>query len=124
MVIVWYGLKNSSPFLYRDGVYGGVIDVGAPFLWDTAHVTGINNAGDVVGNFGTSHPDNFGLLLSRGGITYLLDKLIDASDPLARFVSITGANRINDSGSIVADGIDSRTGTAGVYLLTAKDPEI
>jgi probable HAF family extracellular repeat protein len=127
VVGVWYGLKNSVPFLYRDGVYGGVIDVGAPFLWDTAHATGINNAGDVVGNFGFTDSDGVGHMsafLSRGGVTYLLENLIDPTDPLARFVSIKDPDGINDSGWIVANGIDSRTGTWGVYLLTVKDPAI
>jgi probable HAF family extracellular repeat protein len=60
----------------------------------------------------------------RGGRIDDLNSLIDPKDPLARYVTLVSANGVNDSGWIVANGIDSRSGEPAVYLLTVKDPPI
>ncbi len=46
-----------------------------------------------------------------------LNKLIDPTDPLKPYVTLTSGDFINDSGDIVAEGTDSRTGLYGLYLL-------
>ena len=46
-----------------------------------------------------------------------LNNLIDPTDPLKPYVILVEGNFINDSGDILADGIDSRTGMTAPYLL-------
>ena len=46
-----------------------------------------------------------------------LNNLIDATDPLKPYITLTAGHFINYSADIVADGIDSRTGKQDLYLL-------
>ena len=46
-----------------------------------------------------------------------LNTLIDPTDPLKPYVTLTSGDFINDRGDIVADGTDSRTGVSAPYLL-------
>jgi hypothetical protein len=51
-----------------------------------------------------------------------INALISPDDPNRTFVTITNAYAINDSGSILATGFDSRTQVSGVYVLTPTAP--
>jgi probable HAF family extracellular repeat protein len=46
-----------------------------------------------------------------------LNSLIDPTDPLKAHVTLTRGVFINDSGNVLADGTDSRTGLSGLYFL-------
>ncbi len=46
-----------------------------------------------------------------------LNALIDSSDPLQPYVTLTNGNFINEQGDVVAQGTDSRTGQSGLYLV-------
>jgi probable HAF family extracellular repeat protein len=46
-----------------------------------------------------------------------LNKLIDSTDPLKPYITLTAGHFINYSADIVADGLDSRTGQQDLYLL-------
>jgi probable HAF family extracellular repeat protein len=46
-----------------------------------------------------------------------LNKLIDPTDPLQPYITLTQGEFVNYSGDIVADGTDSRTGRQDLYLL-------
>ena len=47
-----------------------------------------------------------------------LNTLINPSDPLAQYVTLIQGEAINDSGVILANGIDSRTGQTQAYIVT------
>ena len=46
-----------------------------------------------------------------------LNALIDPTDPLKPYVTLTNGHFINDKGDIVAEGIDRRTGNSNQYVL-------
>jgi uncharacterized membrane protein len=81
---------------------------------------GINNRGWIVGiTFGPVR--DAVATLWRNGIAYDLHTLISPDDPLKPFVRLQHASFINDSGLIIANGLDSRTidgGAGSPYLLT------
>jgi probable HAF family extracellular repeat protein len=102
------------------------------FLWDgTAMLdlgtleglngfgTAINASGQVTGF--ASPPqccDPSLAILWDGNTLQDLNTLIDQTDPLQPFVSLTNGVDINDLGQILANGIDSRTGTFRAYILS------
>jgi hypothetical protein len=47
-----------------------------------------------------------------------LNTFIDPASPLALYVTLTEGRAINDSGSILVNGVDSRTGQTHAYLLS------
>ena len=97
--------------------------------------TGLKNLGDLSGNASAASDINSSGQLT--GLAYLagssvshaflwrndgtnmqdLNKLIDPTDPLKPYVTLTRGVFINDRSHIVAEGTDSRTGLEGVYLL-------
>lgn len=77
---------------------------------------GINNSGQIVGSSGA--PAGSRAVLWDDGPIADLNDVIDPSDPLAPYVTLTTAKAINDAGQIAATGIDSRTGATHAYLLT------
>jgi probable HAF family extracellular repeat protein len=79
----------------------------------------INASGQVTGfswtaSFPNVTPHAF---LYSDGKMLDLNKLV-ANDPLAPYVTLTDSTGINDSGCIVANGVDSRTGHYHAYLLS------
>jgi probable HAF family extracellular repeat protein len=79
----------------------------------------INASGQVVGSSTLAGDAVTHAFLWRNDGTKMQDvnKLIDPTDPLEPYVTLTESQFINDQSDIVADGIDSRTGLPGVYLL-------
>lgn len=75
----------------------------------------INNMGQIVGASWTED-GNHAFVITQGQIVDLNDAIV-ASSPDKPFVTLDGAADINNSGWIVADGVDSRTGVRGAYLL-------
>lgn len=83
----------------------------------------INNSGHVTGFF---KPNDFTrrAFLYDGTIMRDLNSLIDPTNPLAPYVTLTDANDISGSGVIVANGVDSRTGKTHGYLLSPSPPVV
>jgi probable HAF family extracellular repeat protein len=77
--------------------------------------TSINNGGQIVGASWTA-TGNHAFVITQSQIVDLNDA-IAASSPDKPFVTLEGAAGINDSGWIIADGVDRRTGVRGAYLL-------
>ncbi len=77
---------------------------------------GINNSGQIVGMSGVQSGSH-AVLWINGPIIDLND-VIDQSDPLAPYVTLSEARGINDTGQIAATGSDSRTGATHAYLLS------
>jgi len=50
-----------------------------------------------------------------------LNKLIDPTDPLKPYITLTSGDFINDRSDILAEGIDSRKGQQFVYLLQGTE---
>lgn len=75
----------------------------------------INTRGDVTGFSFVAFARH--AFIYSGGAMRDLNGLIDPSSPLAPYVTLTEGRAINDNGSIVADGIDSRTSETHAYLL-------
>jgi probable HAF family extracellular repeat protein len=107
--IVW--LNDGTPI--KDlGTLGGMASA-AFDMNSSGQVTGYANlAGDTVyhaflwSNDGTRIKD--------------LNKLIDPTDPLKPYVTLTNGLFINDRSDIVAQGTDSRTGLEGLYLIESS----
>jgi probable HAF family extracellular repeat protein len=75
----------------------------------------INNVEQIVGSSWTE-TGNHAFVITQGQIVDLNDAIV-AGSPDKPFVTLEDATGINDNGWIVADGIDSRTGVRGAYLL-------
>jgi len=127
-VIVGYsdlpGVGNGHAFMVSPG---GTLEDLTPGSPSYSQATAINTSGQIVGRMGTQAGVGYGVvpfLYSNGKLTDL-NTIIDKSDPLARYVTLTGSSglgflipvSINDNGWIVADGTDSRTGAQQAYLL-------
>ena len=82
----------------------------------------INSLGHVVGvayGYGPNYQDR--AFLWDGTAMHDLNSLVDPSDPLQPYVTLTGGYddmAINDQGQILSKGIDSRNGESHVYLLS------
>ncbi len=78
----------------------------------------INDSGWVVGISAVDSGYNHAFLWKDNGQGMKdLNDLIDPSDPLKSYITLDGAQAINDAGDIVAVGGDSRTGEEHTYLL-------
>ena len=79
----------------------------------------INASGQVTGAANLSGDTVAHAFLWRNDGTKIqdLNTLVDATDPLKAFVTLTEGDFINDSGDILARGTDSRTGMSAPYLL-------
>jgi probable HAF family extracellular repeat protein len=75
----------------------------------------LNNLTQIVGASWTES-GNHAFVITQGQIVDLNDAIV-ASSPDKQFVTLDDATDINENGWIVADGIDSRTGVRGAYLL-------
>lgn len=83
----------------------------------TAGATGINNPGQIVGWSMNASQTQRAVAWSGGSVTDLNSRIL-ATDPLQPYVTLTGAQGINDSGQILASGTDSRGGGTHTYVLT------
>jgi hypothetical protein len=83
----------------------------------------INASGFVVGGIellnvgGTAYRQGQGRAYFFNGVSIDLNSFVLASDPLRPYVILTDARGINDTGLVVANGIDSRTSAYHAYLL-------
>jgi hypothetical protein len=60
------------------------------------------------------------VFLYQDGQIYDVMTLIGVDDPLSGLVQLLGGSQINDEGVIAATGMDLRTGTVHVYVLTPR----
>lgn len=88
--------SGKHAFLYSGGK---MTDLGT--LGGDSSANGINNSGQVVGEC-----DSGGAFLYSNGVMTDLMSLIDPSDPLVGKFQLSGAIGINDSGWILASGVD------------------
>jgi probable HAF family extracellular repeat protein len=84
--------------------------------------TSVNNAGQVVGYAGEGDLPNWQPFFYANGMFTNLNALISPTDPSAPYVTLQQALGINDSGVIVASGIDSRVNILTAYVLTPVTP--
>jgi probable HAF family extracellular repeat protein len=133
------GAVNDTSFAYDINDVGQVIgwsevsDFGQhAFVWDsvngmqdlgvlsdsenTSYAFSINNSGQIVGTSLT--PTDYRAVLWNSGQIIDLNDVIDPTDPLAPYVTLTQARAINDAGQIAVTGEDSRSGATHAYLLT------
>jgi hypothetical protein len=83
----------------------------------------LNNAGQIVGTTAASSGAIPVPFFFAHGLMSPLNTLVSATDPSKRYVTLTAAYGINDSGQIIAVGTDSRApGTTRAYLLTPTTP--
>jgi probable HAF family extracellular repeat protein len=82
----------------------------------------INASGQVTGLANTAGDAAQHAFVSNGTSMLDLNSLIDPTSPLYGFVVLTEGRDINDSGWIVANGYDSRTGESRAYLLSTTAP--
>ena len=101
-------MNNGTPM--KDlGTFGGTASL----------ANDINASGQVTGYAYLSGDASAHAFLWRNDGTKIqdLNKLIDPADPLKPYVTLNSGTFINNSGDIVADGTDSRTGLSRPYLL-------
>jgi probable HAF family extracellular repeat protein len=79
----------------------------------------INSSGQVTGTAYLAGNKIAHAFLWRNDSTAIqdLNTLIDATDPLKSYVTLTSGDFINDRGDILVRGTDRRTGLQGLYLL-------
>ena len=79
----------------------------------------INASGQVTGDANLTGDTVSHAFLWRNDGTKIqdLNKLIDPTDPLKPYITLTHGRFINDPGNILAEGTDSLTGLQGLYLL-------
>jgi probable HAF family extracellular repeat protein len=79
----------------------------------------INASGQVTGNAYLAGDTVSHAFLWRNDGTKIqdLNTLIDSTDPLKPYITLTSGRFINDSGNVLAYGTDSRTGLSNPYLL-------
>lgn len=105
------GSRGGGGYLY---VAGAVTTL--PSLGDNGSVpTAVNNATQIVGQSWTP-TGNHAFVITQGQIVDLNDAIV-ASSPDKGFVTLERAEDINDSGWIIAEGVDLRTHRRGSYLL-------
>jgi len=108
--------KTYQSFFYVNGATSPLAGVPASVLQPGL---ALNNAGQVVGYTQAGSGAAVVPFFLANGTYSNLNALISNSDPNQRYVTLTNAYAINDSGTIVATGTDSRTpGLSNAYLLT------
>lgn len=108
------GLRHAFKY-----VHGAMQDLGT--LGGSYSVAyGINSCGQVTGSSSTA-AGAFDAFVYAQGVMVDLNALIDPANPLARDVTLISGNGISENGSIVADGVDERTGSVHAYLLRPRD---
>ena len=122
----------THAFLYDPSGVGVAQDLGTLPGGNSSRACAINASRLIVGASGAleavsnpglpcelpNSPGSYKAFLYNG-VMIDLNALVSASDPLKPFVTLTDARGINDSGSIIVNGIDSRDQTAHAYLLQA-----
>jgi probable HAF family extracellular repeat protein len=81
----------------------------------SSYAYAINSSGKIVGSADTSSGVPHAALFAGGKV---IDLNLALSSSMSAYITLTGATGINEGGSIVANGIDSRTGSAVAFLLT------
>jgi probable HAF family extracellular repeat protein len=97
----------------------GLKDLGT-FGGSSSSANDINFSGQVTGHAALAGNSIWHAFLWRNDGTRIqdLNALIDPTDPLKRYITLTNGAFINDSGDVLAYGTDSRTGVKGQpYLL-------
>jgi probable HAF family extracellular repeat protein len=115
---VGWQLNNTSylSFFYSNGSSVALSGVPASTV---APGVAINNAGQIVGYTVTKAAATPVPFYFAHGLSTNLNTLVSVTDPNKRFVTLTNAWAISDSGAIVASGTDSRTpGVPQAYVLT------
>jgi len=104
---------------------------GAPAVGNiVSYGWGINASGAVTGYSSVPGTDQAGnsivhAFLFSNGVMVDLNSLVEPNDPLQPYVTLTQGSGINDAGSIIATGTDSREpGVERVYLLVAAGTPI
>lgn len=107
-----------------------------PFFWDPdteqfkdlgilGVANAINNSGWVAGTSATEYPNSYAFLWA-GDVSLDLNNVVAPDDPLRPYVTLTEGVAINDAGTILALGVDSRESTIGpgykAYVLTLTVP--
>ena len=105
------GSTQSDGYLYDNGVVTTLPSLGG----SGSSPSNINNLTQIVGSSWTEN-GNHAFVITQGQIVDLNDAIV-ASSPDKPFVTLDGAADINENGWIVANGVDSRTGVRGGYLL-------
>jgi probable HAF family extracellular repeat protein len=84
-----------------------------------SYARGVNSLGQVTGVAFLAGNKIYHAFLWRNDGTKIqdLNNLIDPTDPLKRYVTVTDADVINDYGDILTLGTDNRTGISAYYLL-------
>ncbi len=111
----WYGKPHAFVWM-NDGT--PIKDLGT-FGGTASQANDINASGMVTGNAYLAGNSTSHAFLWRNDGTKIVDlnSLIDSTDPLKPYITLTSGAFINALGDIVADGTDSRTGLSGPYLL-------
>lgn len=111
----------NNEYVYHAFLYRGdhMIDLGTLPGDAYSGANAINTNGEIVGSSVQTDSSAGRAIIYKRGKMYDLNTL-DTTSALAHFVNLFVATAINDNGYIVANGIDSRTGTHRAYLLTPK----
>lgn len=105
------GSTSEGGYLYANGTVTTLPGLGA----NGSSPTSINNAGQIVGSSWTANGSR-AVVITQGQIVDLNNAIV-ASSPDKAFVTLEHADDINNNGWIIAEGVDSRTGAKGAYLL-------
>ncbi len=105
------GTRTEGGYLLSNGTVTTLVGLEG----NRASPQSINNSGDIVGQSWTANGNR--ALVIRQGVTVDLNTVIAASSPDRAFVTLEAADDINNNGWIIAEGVDSRTGERGSYLL-------
>ena len=106
--------NRSLAFIYSNGT---TANLGALPGDNVSVGYAINAGGQVVGNSSVAGSLSAGRAFFYNGVMSDLNSLVDGSDPLKSFVTLTHAQGINDGGLIVVNGLDARDGSSHAFLM-------